>query len=584
MTTSLIDAESMLVIDVGSINTRALLFDVVDGHYRFLAAGQAATTAAAPYSDIGEGVQRAIDHLQAITGRTLVDGGDNLIMPAKVDGSGIDAFVATMSAGPALNILAVGLLEDVSLESACRLATTTYCNTLETISLNDRRKTEARIDLIMKLRPDMIIVVGGTEGGASQSVLKLLEAVGLACYLTSESQRPEVLYAGNQQLRDEVEENISNLTHLHFAPNVRPTLEDEQLDAAQVEVAKIFSHVRARGITGVQELNDWARGDLSPTSAALGRLVRFLSKTYASSKGVLGVDIGASALTLSASFGGDLIMGVYPQLGLGAGVYKILEQVRLEEVSQWLHMDIPPVYLRDYIYNKALRPDSLPYTQEDLAIEQALARVAMRLGVRRISSGFPRDVAFWGTGLLPWLEPILATGSVLTQAPGLAQTMLMLLDGLQPTGITTIVLDQNHLAAALGAAAARNAILAVQVLDSNTFLYLGTVIAPVGRARAGTPILKVKMVYASGHETTLEVKQGSLEVLPLPVGQTARLHLQPLHRFDVGMGGPGRSGKLGVHGGALGVVIDARGRPLNLPDQPARRFELFKKWLWALGG
>jgi uncharacterized protein (TIGR01319 family) len=584
MTTSLIDAESMLVIDVGSINTRALLFDVVDNRYRFLAAGGAATTAAAPYNDIGEGVRRAIDHLQTITGRSLVDSRDNLIMPAKVDGSGIDAFVATMSAGPALTILVVGLLEDVSLETACRLATTTYCNTLETISLNDRRKTEARIDLILRLRPDMIIVAGGTEGGASQSVLKLMDAVGLACYLIPEAQRPEVLYAGNQDLRDEVEEGISNLVHLHFAPNVRPVLDDEQLDAAQVEVAKIYGHVRARNIPGVQELNEWAKGELLPTSAAFGRLIRFLSKTYASSKGVLGVDIGASALTLSAAFGGDLIMGVYPQLGLGAGVYKMLEQVRLEEVSKWLHMDIAPVYLRDYIYNKALRPDSLPYTQEDLAIEQALARVAMRVGVKRIAAGFPQDVAFFGTGLLPWLEPILATGSVLTQAPSLAQTMLMLLDGLQPTGITTIVLDQNHLAAALGAAAARNAILAVQVLDSNTFLYLGTVIAPVGVARAGTPILKVKMVYESGHETSLEIKQGALEVLPLPVGQTARLHLQPLHRFDVGMGGPGRSGKLGVHGGALGVVIDARGRPLNLPDQPTRRYELFKKWLWALGG
>ena len=351
-----------------------------------------------------------------------------------------------------------------------------------------------------------------------------------------------------------------------------------------MQIAKMYGHVRARKIPGVQELNEWAGGELLPTSAGFGRLIRFLSKTYASSKGVLGVDIGASALTLSAAFGGDLIMGVYPQLGLGAGVYKILEQVRLEEISQWLHMDIPPVYLRDYIYNKSVRPDSLPYTQEDLAIEQALARVAMRTGVRRVMPGFPNSVASSGTGLLPWLEPILATGSVLTQAPSLAQTMLMLLDGLQPTGITTIVLDQNHLAAALGAAAARNTILAVQVLDSNTFLYLGTVIAPVGVARFGTPILKVKMVYESGHETTLEVKQGGLEVLPLPVGQTARLHLQPLHRFDVGMGGPGRSGKLGVHGGALGVVIDARGRPLNLPDQPARRYELFKRWLWALGG
>ncbi len=57
-------------------------------------------------------------------------------------------------------------------------------------------------------------------------------------------------------------------------------------------------------------------------------------------------------------------------------------------------MDIPPVYLRDYIYNKSVHPDSLPYTQEDLAIEQALARLIMRTGVRRIAPGFPRNVAY----------------------------------------------------------------------------------------------------------------------------------------------------------------------------------------------
>jgi hypothetical protein len=34
----------------------------------------------------------------------------------------------------------------------------------------------------------------------------------------------------------------------------------------------------------------------------------------------------------------------------------------------------------------------------------------------------------------------------------------------------------------------------------------------------------------------------------------------------------------------LGLVIDARGRPLHLPSEPARRHEIIKKWLWTLGG
>jgi hypothetical protein len=92
------------------------------------------------------------------------------------------------------------------------------------------------------------------------------------------------------------------------------------------------------------------------------------------------------------------------------------------------------------------------------------------------------------------------------------------------------------------------------------------------------------MTNEAGSETRVDIKQGALEVLPLPIGQPARLHLQPLHRADIGMGGAGRGGIIRVVGGELGVIIDARGRPLRLPDDPARRHELMKKWLRTLGG
>ena len=143
-------------------------------------------------------------------------------MPSTPDGVGVDTCAVIMSTGAPLKMVVVGLLEDVSLESARHLAATTYTGVVDTISLNDRRKSEARIDLILRLRPDMILVAGGTEKGASQSVLKLLEPVGLACYLMPEKQRPEVLYIGNEALRDEVQASLKNIVNLHFAPNARP--------------------------------------------------------------------------------------------------------------------------------------------------------------------------------------------------------------------------------------------------------------------------------------------------------------------------------------------------------------------------
>ena len=584
MTTSLFDADSLLAVDVGEINTRAVLFDVVDGRYRFLAIGSAPTTAAAPYQDIGEGIRLAINHLQEITGRTLVGSDDRLIMPGRADGSGVDTFAATLSAGPPLKVVAAGLLDDISLESARHLAATTYSQVSEALSLNDRRKQEARIDAIIRQRPDLIIVAGGTDGGASQSVMQMIENVGLACYLFPEGYRPEILFAGNQDLVDEVDGMLKPIANLHFAPNVRPVLEREQLDPAHARLAELFRALRARQIPGVSELNAWSGQRLTPTATAFGRIIRFLSKVYDPAKGVLGVDIGASATTVAAAFTGDLTLGVYPQFGLGKGLAGMHNQASVERIKRWLPLEVGEDHLRDYIYNKSLYPGTIPAIEEDLWIEQALARQALRAAVSLASRSFPKELARSAPGLLPWFEPVVAAGSVFTRAPSPGHSMLMLLDALQPTGVTTLVLDQNNLAAPLGSAAAINPILVVQVLESNTFLSLGTVISPLANVRPGTPVLRIRAKYESGEEVNMEIKQGTLDVLPLAAGRSARLNLIPLHRAEVGMGGPGRGGSLKVTGGALGVVIDARGRPLRLPSDPGRRGELYKKWLWMLGG
>src|SRR3972149_6788272 len=122
MATSIVNADSLLAIDVGAIPTRALLFDVVEGKYRFLAVGTAPSTAVAPFRHISEGVHLAILQLQTITGRTLLGVDQRVIIPSQADGSGVDACVATISAGKPLKVVAVGLLEDISTQSAQNLA------------------------------------------------------------------------------------------------------------------------------------------------------------------------------------------------------------------------------------------------------------------------------------------------------------------------------------------------------------------------------------------------------------------------------------------------------------------------------
>jgi len=110
-----------MVIDIGSSNTRVMLFDEAGGQYHFIASGSAPSTVTHPFHNINDGLLEALDRLQETTGRSLVDEASRLILPSLADGSGVDSLAITFSAGPEIRILTLGLLKDVSLESVNRL-------------------------------------------------------------------------------------------------------------------------------------------------------------------------------------------------------------------------------------------------------------------------------------------------------------------------------------------------------------------------------------------------------------------------------------------------------------------------------
>jgi hypothetical protein len=212
----------------------------------------------------------------------------------------------------------------------------------------------------------------------------------------------------------------------------------------------------------------------------------------------------------------------------------------------------------------------------------AVARLALRLAMQTARRDFPSSAEVMKTGLLPSFEPILAGGNALSDAPSAGQSLLLLLDAIQPVGMTTVILDQNNLLPLLGAAAGRNSLLPVQVLESGAFMSLGTIISPVTAAAYGSPVLQARLTYEDGTQAQVDVKQGSIQVLPLPAGQAGKLSIQPAGRADVGFG-PGRPANVTVSGGSVGVVFDGRGRPLLLPSDAGRRRELVRSWHWTLG-
>jgi len=583
MHSSLVDADTILALEVGTCNTRALLFDVVEGSYRLVATGKAPSTASAPVKDVVIGLVQAIKDLQTITGRSLLDAESAMIIPSR-DGAGVDSVVAAISAGPALKTVVVGMLGQVSLESAIRLARTNLNRVVKTISLNDGQSTSEQVDALIRLEPDLVIMAGGTDGGASLPLLKMAETIALACQLTSAEKRPAVLFSGNSSAAEELAASLKPLTSGFVASlNIRPSIDRENLQPASRDLADLTINSRRSRLKGVDDLYTLTSGNLVTASYAQANMIRFLGKSCAGNRGILGVDVGASAISITAACKDDSCASVFPQFGLGESLNGFLKQASLEELLRWIPDEIPMSYLRDYVYHKATFPESLPATQEDQNIELAITRILLELSMCEFGKGMPAGLQRLCGGSNSHYEPILVSGSVICDAPTVGQGLLTVLDGIQPAGVTTIIFDRDHLLPGLGAAVTSHPVLPVQIIDSGVFSGAASVVVPVSLARPGTVILEGSLVTDDGTESKFEVTQGSLEILPVPNGQLGRLKLHPLHKTDVGFG-TGHPGEMQVGGTRLGVVIDARGRPVQLPREDGRRRETLKKWLWTLGG
>ncbi len=185
----------------------------------------------------------------------------------------------------------------------------------------------------------------------------------------------------------------------------------------------------------------------------------------------------------------------------------------------------------------------------------------------------------------PSIDLLLATGGVLAHAPKYGQIAMMLLDALQPRGVTSLLIDRTMLVSQLGAVATVAPIAAVQVNENDAVSYrLGTCVIPFGQLQPGQLAVTVNLEYSNGKQVTIEVVAGSIEVIPLGVNEQAMLTLFPAPNVDVGLGlGERARAAEEIDGGLVGLIIDARGRPLTLPSNEAERQARLMQWAQALG-
>jgi len=581
-----LDIESILAADCGSTMTKVILIDVADGQYRFVAQGEALSTIEPPQADVILGVRHAIGQIEEATGRLLLDEKGQLITPEQASGNGVDAFVATTSAASPLRLILAGLTRDVSIESARRAISSTYALVEDTISLDDgtqreRRSAEARIRILQRHQPDAVLIVGGTDGGATAPVADIAEVVALACSIMDGTARPQIVFAGNQEARLLVAEILGGKGKLRAVDNVRPALDVENLAAAREEMDTLYRERKVARIPGFGGLSAWSSVAVLPTTRAFGYLIQYLARQYALN--AVGVDIGGATLTVASVIDGHFTSVSRNDLGLSHNVTRVSTEAGFENILRWLPFDMEVTEAHNIIANKQLRPTTIPQTRRDLLLEQAIAREALRLTLVEARQSWAGRPSAPYPELFPFSDLIVGGGGVLAHASHYGQAALILLDALQPIGVSNLALDVTSMSAPLGVTATIEPLAAAQVVERDGFLSLGTVVAPVGTAREGEIALQLKITYEDGRALEMEVPYGSLEVLPLSAGHKATLELRPTRKFDIGLGAKGKGATTELEGGAVGVIIDARGRPLTLPVTRAEQQAKIQEWLWGVG-
>ena len=201
---------------------------------------------------------------------------------------------------------------------------------------------------------------------------------------------------------------------------------------------------------------------------------------------------------------------------------------------------------------------------------------------RRYAAGSGRPD---GPVALPAVDLVIGSGGALAGVPRLTQAALILLDAVQPDALTQLALDRATALALLGRLGSEGGPPALgAALERDGLLNLGLCIAPVGNGKEGESAIKVEVAYTSRSPVTVEVAVGAIEVVPLPIGERASLKLWPTREFDIGLGrGAAATPRAEVEGGAVGIIIDARGRPLAIPDSRAKRQAKLLQWLQSTG-
>jgi uncharacterized protein (TIGR01319 family) len=586
-------AKRIIAIDCGSTTSKARLFEKIDDVWRFICSGEAPTTVETPFENVLFGIRNAVKELEDKTSKEFLRNGQ-IITPLK-EKEGVDLFLCTSSAGGGLQMIVTGVTGMITGESARRAALGAGAIVMDVLTYDDGRTPYERIERIRLMRPDIILITGGVDGGAVRQLEEIVYQI--------ESSDPKsrqgvnfklpVIYAGNKTCREDVHKILGENYIFIPVANIRPWLERENLEPTRDAIRKMFmEHVMAHA-PGYDELMKWTSAPIIPTPRGEGIMFQRIANQFR--KNVLGVGLGGATTNLYSIYEGRYLATLSANLGMSYSMYNVLREVGEENITRWLPFAIEDEALCDRIHNKSMRPTTLPQTIEDLLIEHAVAREAIRYGLqehRKLATPLKGAISYkglLGEGFaaaeiecyieMKKVDWICGTGGLLSHAPRRSQSALILIDSFQPEGITKLSQDSVFMMPHLGVLSTVHPEAAIEVFERDCLVNIGTCITLTGEIPENEIVASLSFENSVGKESIIDVVGGSIHTIPF---KEPKAKLRIKLESGIHLDGLRRNIETVVEGGEVGIIIDARGRPIDFPQDTEERIRKISTWYDSL--
>jgi len=400
---------------------------------------------------------------------------------------------------------------------------------------NDARSLVERAAAIRAARPDLVLALVAERGEAA-GIVDLVEALRLGC--ADRSPAPRVVVAGEPHAALRLK-----AAAVGYAVELLP-------DPRRADGISAFAH---RG----REFRRGTDADVVLRDEALEELARLVA---AHGNDTLIVDVaGGSTSLVRASADGAITAAHVAHLGSGVAADRTVGRAGLDGVRRWIPWAIDAPTMLERVFNRARWPDAVAAEASALALEIALAHEAVSHALG--------DAAAAGIA-----EPLrdapltIVTGAAAAFTRG-AHTALVAIDGLASPRPTTLHRDSDDALLALGALAAR-----IRATGGDPGATVSDELArhlvPLAFVVPAAPGRRSRLRVNGSEHVDDDLVRGAFFSVP--------------HRGEADVEVTGTPLRARGSAGELGIIIDARGRPLELPPRDAERIPTLVRWFAAL--